>query len=38
MLFACTMFGLAGNLLFPFVPVSICVLCIEAGALTLAQR
>jgi H+/Cl- antiporter ClcA len=35
-LFACTMFGLAGNLLFPSVPVSLCVLCIEAGALTLA--
>lgn len=35
-LFACTMFGLAINLLFPSVPLSLCVLCIEAGALTLA--
>jgi prepilin signal peptidase PulO-like enzyme (type II secretory pathway) len=31
------MFGLAANLLFPAVPVSICVLCIEVAALTLAS-
>jgi H+/Cl- antiporter ClcA len=36
-LFACTMFGLAANLLFPAVPVSLCVLCIEVAALTLAS-
>jgi H+/Cl- antiporter ClcA len=35
-LFACTMFGLAANLLFPSVPVAICVLSIEVAALTLA--
>jgi H+/Cl- antiporter ClcA len=35
-LFACTMFGLAFSLLFPTVPVSIFVLCIEVSALTLA--
>ncbi|MGZ3664749.1 MAG: chloride channel protein [Ktedonobacterales bacterium] len=35
-LFACTMFGLALSLLFPTVPVSIFVLCIEVSALTLA--
>ena len=37
-LFACTMFGLALSLLFPGVPVSIFVLCIEAAAITLALR
>ncbi len=36
-LFSCTMFGLAANLLFPAAPVSLCVLCIEVGALTLAS-
>lgn len=35
-LFACTMFGIAFSLLFPTVPVSIFVLCIEVSALTLA--
>jgi H+/Cl- antiporter ClcA len=35
-LFACTMTGLAANLLFPSVPLAICVLCIEAAALALA--
>lgn len=35
-LFACTMFGLALSLLFPSVPVSIFVLCIEAATFTLA--
>ena len=35
-LFSCTMFGLALSLLFPGVPVSIFVLCIETAALTLA--
>lgn len=35
-LFSCTMFGLALSLLFPGVPVSIFVLCIEAAALTMA--
>lgn len=35
-LFSCTMFGLALSLLFPGVPVSIFVLCIEAAAITLA--
>lgn len=37
-LFACTMFGLALSLLFPGVPVSLFVLCIEAAAITLALR
>lgn len=37
-LFACTMFGLALSLLFPGVPVSIFVLCIEAATITLALR
>jgi H+/Cl- antiporter ClcA len=37
MLFGCTMFGLALSLLFPSVPVSILILCIEVGALTLAS-
>ncbi|HLJ82324.1 MAG TPA: chloride channel protein [Ktedonobacterales bacterium] len=37
-LFSCTMFGLALSLLFPGVPVSIFVLCIEAAAITLALR
>ncbi len=37
-LFACTMFGLALSLLFPAIPVSIFVLCIEAAAVTLALR
>ena len=37
-LFSCTMFGLALSLLFPAVPVSIFVLCIEAAAITLALR
>jgi H+/Cl- antiporter ClcA len=36
-LFASTMIGLALNLLFPFLPVSIAVLCIEAAALALAM-
>lgn len=36
-LFGCTMFGLAFSLLFPTVPVSILVLCIEVSALTLAS-
>lgn len=35
-LFSCTMFGLALSLLFPSVPVSILVLCIEAATLTMA--
>lgn len=35
-LFGCTMFGLALSLLFPTVPVSILVMCIEVSALTLA--
>ncbi len=35
-LFSCTMFGLALSLLFPGVPVSIFVLCIEAATLTMA--
>ncbi|HKT37402.1 MAG TPA: chloride channel protein [Ktedonobacterales bacterium] len=35
-LFSCTMFGLALSLLFPGVPVSILVLCIEAATLTMA--
>jgi H+/Cl- antiporter ClcA len=35
-LFSCTMFGLALSLLFPGVPISIFVLCIEAAALTMA--
>jgi H+/Cl- antiporter ClcA len=34
-LFACTMVGLAFSLLFPWVPASIFVLCIEVGAFTL---
>lgn len=38
MLFACTMFGLSLSLLFPGVPVSIFVLCIEAATFTLALR
>lgn len=37
-LFSCTMFGLALGLLFPGVPISIFVLCIEAAAITLALR
>lgn len=37
MLFACTMFGLALSLLFPTIPVSIPILCIEVSALTLAS-
>ncbi len=37
-LFGCTMFGLALSLLFPGVPVSIFVLCIESAAVTLALR
>lgn len=37
-LFSCTMFGLALSLLFPAVPVSLFVLCIEAAAITLALR
>jgi H+/Cl- antiporter ClcA len=36
-LFACTMFGLAMNILFPAVPVGICVLTIEVAAFTLAS-
>jgi H+/Cl- antiporter ClcA len=35
-LFASTMIGLAINQIFPAVPVSICVLCIEASTLALA--
>lgn len=35
-LFSCTMFGLALSLLFPGIPVSIFVLCIEAATLTMA--
>ncbi len=35
-LFSCTMFGLTLSLLFPGVPVSVFVLCIEAATLTLA--
>jgi H+/Cl- antiporter ClcA len=35
-LFSATMLGLAANLLFPSVPVAICVLCIEAAAFALA--
>jgi H+/Cl- antiporter ClcA len=37
-LFACTMFGEALGLLFPTVPLSIFVLCIEAAAITLMLR
>jgi len=37
-LFAATMFGLALSLLFPTVPVSIFVLCLETAAITLALR
>ncbi|HEX8035369.1 MAG TPA: chloride channel protein [Ktedonobacterales bacterium] len=37
-LFSCTMIGLALSLLFPGVPVSIFVLCIESAAITLALR
>jgi H+/Cl- antiporter ClcA len=36
-LFGCTMIGLALSLLFPSVPVSILVLCLEVAALTLAS-
>jgi len=36
-LFSATMLGLAINLIFPGAPVSICVLCIEASALSLAM-
>lgn len=36
LLFSCTMIGLALSLLFPDVPISILVLCIEVSALTLA--
>jgi H+/Cl- antiporter ClcA len=36
MLFSCTMFALAINLLFPGVPIAICVICIEGAALSLA--
>jgi H+/Cl- antiporter ClcA len=36
LLFACTMFALAVNLLFPSVPISICVISIEGAALSLA--
>ncbi len=35
-LFSSTMIGLAINQIFPAVPVSICILCIEASALALA--
>ncbi|WIG61421.1 MAG: hypothetical protein OJF49_004169 [Ktedonobacterales bacterium] len=35
LLFGCTMFGMALSLIFPGVPVSIFVLCIEAGAISL---
>ncbi|MDG6258176.1 MAG: chloride channel protein [Methanomicrobiaceae archaeon] len=35
-LFSCTMIGLAVNLVFPAVPVAICVMCIEAAAFALA--
>ncbi|HEY1387712.1 MAG TPA: chloride channel protein [Ktedonobacterales bacterium] len=35
-LFSCTVFGLALSLLFPGIPVSIFVLCIEAATLTMA--
>ncbi|HDR73821.1 MAG TPA: chloride channel protein [Methanoculleus sp.] len=35
-LFSCTLTGLAINLVFPAVPVAICVLCIEAAAFALA--
>ncbi len=37
-LFSSTMIGLAINQVFPEVPVSICVLCIEASTLALALR
>lgn len=36
LLFSSTMIGLATNLVFPAVPVAICVLCIEAAAFALA--
>ena len=36
-LFSCTMMGLSLSLLFPSVPVAICVLCIEAAAFALAM-
>lgn len=36
-LFSATMLGLAINLIVPGVPVSICILCIEAAALALAM-
>ncbi|MDG6258194.1 MAG: chloride channel protein [Methanomicrobiaceae archaeon] len=36
LLFSCTMIGLAVNLVFPGVPVAICVMCIEAAAFALA--
>jgi H+/Cl- antiporter ClcA len=37
-LFACTMFGLALGLLFPGVPISIFVLCLEVATITVAIR
>ena len=37
-LFACTMLGLALHLLFPAVPLSLLVLCIEGPAIALALR
>jgi H+/Cl- antiporter ClcA len=36
LLFACTMFALAINILFPGVPIAICVISIEGAALSLA--
>ncbi len=36
LLFACTMFALAVNLLFPGIPIAICVISIEGAALSLA--
>jgi H+/Cl- antiporter ClcA len=36
LLFACTMFALAVNLLFPGIPITICVISIEGAALSLA--
>jgi H+/Cl- antiporter ClcA len=36
LLFSCTMFALAINLLFPGVPIAICVISIEGAALSLA--
>jgi H+/Cl- antiporter ClcA len=37
-LFACTMFGMALTLIFPDVPASIFVLCIEAAAISVVLR